>query len=58
MMAEDKVDLSKAVPQLAERQIVKGTVVRVDTEGVLVDVGAKSEGLIPSQEMSKPGAAP
>jgi len=57
MMAEDKVDLSKAVPQLAERQIVKGTVVRVDTEGVLVDVGAKSEGLIPSQEMSKPGAA-
>ena len=58
MMAEDKVDLSKVVPQLAERQIVKGTVVRVDTEGVLVDVGAKSEGLIPSQEMSKPGAAP
>lgn len=58
MMAEDKVDLSKAVPQLAERQIIKGTVVRVDTEGVLVDVGAKSEGLIPAQEMAKPGAAP
>ncbi|HEU5300531.1 MAG TPA: S1 RNA-binding domain-containing protein, partial [bacterium] len=57
-MAEDKVDLSKAVPQLAERQIIKGTVVRVDTEGVLVDVGAKSEGLIPAQEMAKPGAAP
>lgn len=57
-MAEDKVELSKAVPQLAERQIVKGTVVRVDTEGVLVDVGAKSEGLIPAQEMAKPGAAP
>ena len=53
---EEKVDLSKAVPHLAERQIVKGTVVRVDTEGVLVDVGAKSEGLIPAQEMSKPGA--
>ena len=55
---EEKVDLSKAVPQLAERQIIQGTVVRVDTEGVLVDVGAKSEGLIPAQEMSKPGAAP
>jgi len=54
---EEKVDLSKAVPRLAERQIIKGTVVRVDTEGVLVDVGAKSEGLIPAQEMSKPGAA-
>ncbi|HEU4798965.1 MAG TPA: S1 RNA-binding domain-containing protein [bacterium] len=55
---EEKVDLSKAVPQLSERQIIQGTVVRVDTEGVLVDVGAKSEGLIPAQEMSKPGAAP
>jgi 4-hydroxy-3-methylbut-2-enyl diphosphate reductase len=54
---EEKVDLSKAVPRLAERQIVKGTVVRVDTEGVLVDVGAKSEGLIPTKEMSKPGNA-
>src|SRR3990170_7011410 len=53
----EKVDLSKAVPHLAERQIVRGTVVRVDTEGVLVDVGAKSEGLIPTKEMSKPGAA-
>jgi 4-hydroxy-3-methylbut-2-enyl diphosphate reductase len=54
---EEKVDLSKAVPQLSERQIIQGTVVRVDTEGVLVDVGAKSEGLIPAQEMSKSGAA-
>jgi 4-hydroxy-3-methylbut-2-enyl diphosphate reductase len=54
---DEKVDLSKAVPHLAERQIVKGTVVRVDTEGVLVDVGAKSEGLIPTKEMSKPGSA-
>src|SRR3990170_3337189 len=54
---EEKVDLSKAVPHLAERQIVKGTVVRVDTEGGLVDVGAKSEGIIPTKEMSKPGAA-
>jgi len=51
---EEKVDLSR-VPHLAERQIVTGTVVRVDTEGVLVDVGAKSEGLIPAQEMSRPG---
>lgn len=55
---EEKVDLSKPIPQLSERQIIQGTVVRVDTEGVLVDVGAKSEGLIPAQEMSKSGAAP
>lgn len=61
MMAEDhqeRVDLSSAVPRLAERQIVTGTVVRVDTEGVLVDVGAKSEGLIPVTELARSGAAP
>lgn len=51
----DTVDLSEAVPPLQERQIVKGTVVRVDTEGVLVDVGAKSEGLIPPKEMTRRG---
>jgi len=40
---------------LQERQIVQGTVVRVDTEGVLVDVGAKSEGLIPPKELVRRG---
>jgi len=49
------VDLSEAVPTLQERQIVQGTVVRVDTEGVLVDVGAKSEGLIPPKELVRRG---
>jgi 4-hydroxy-3-methylbut-2-enyl diphosphate reductase len=52
------VDLSEAVPTLQERQIVKGTVVRVDTEGVLVDVGAKSEGLIPPKELVRRGDEP
>ncbi len=54
----EAVDLSEAVPSLQERQIVKGTVVRVDTEGILVDVGAKSEGLIPPKEMVRRGDAP
>lgn len=54
----DAVDLSEAVPTLQERQIVQGTVVRVDTEGILVDVGAKSEGLIPPKEMVRRGDAP
>jgi small subunit ribosomal protein S1 len=45
------------MPRIAERQIVQGTVVRVDTEGVLVDVGAKSEGLIPPNELSREGDA-
>ncbi len=54
----ETVDLSESVPSLQERQIVKGTVVRVDTEGVLVDVGAKSEGLIPPKEMVRRGDVP
>lgn len=32
-------------------EVVDGTVVRVDREEVLVDIGSKSEGLIPAQEM-------
>lgn len=54
----ETVDLSEAVPALQERQIVKGTVVRVDTEGILVDIGAKSEGLIPPKELSRRGEQP
>ncbi len=53
---DENVNLSDSVPTLAERQIVKGTVVHVDTEGVLVDVGAKSEGLVPPGELSRSGA--
>lgn len=54
--AGDDVDLAR-MPALAERQIVQGTVVRVDSEGVLVDVGAKSEGFIPPKELSARGDA-
>ena len=50
----DDVDLA-SMPSLSERQIVQGTVVRVDSEGVLVDVGAKSEGFIPPRELSARG---
>lgn len=52
----EEIDLAR-VPTLAERQIVQGTVVRVDSEGVLVDVGAKSEGFIPPKELSAQGEA-
>lgn len=34
-------------------QVVEGTIVRIGTEEVLVDVGAKSEGLVPSGELQK-----
>src|SRR2546426_149085 len=56
-IVDDPVGLAEKVSPLTERQIVQGTVVRVDNEGVLVDVGAKSEGLIPSAEMSREGSA-
>lgn len=49
--------LESKIPPLVERQIIQGTVVRVDTEGVLVDVGAKSEGIIPPNELSRQGAS-
>ena len=33
-------------------QIVEGTVVKVDKDEVLLDIGYKSEGVIPSRELS------
>src|SRR2546427_11398476 len=38
-IVDDPVGLAEKVSPLTERQIVQGTVVRVDNEGVLVDVG-------------------
>ncbi|HHY92764.1 MAG TPA: 30S ribosomal protein S1, partial [Firmicutes bacterium] len=44
---------------LQEGQVVTGKVVRVDNDGVLVDVGYKSEGVIPLAELSdKPFTTP
>jgi 4-hydroxy-3-methylbut-2-enyl diphosphate reductase len=53
-----QVDYSRTFRSLSEGDVVKGTVVHIDREGVLVDVGTKSEGLVPPQEMSRgvPGA--
>lgn len=39
---------------LSAGDIVPGTVVHVDEEGALVDVGTKSEGLIPTGELGEP----
>jgi small subunit ribosomal protein S1 len=56
MAAQQPDDMDVAgMLTLEERQIVQGTVVRVDNEGVLVDVGAKSEGFIPPKELSARG---
>ena len=46
-------NFSKAIPALNEGDVIKGTVVHIDREGVLVDVGTKSEGIIRRNELSR-----
>jgi len=38
--------------ELKDGQLVTGTVVKIDREGVLLDIGYKMEGVIPSRELS------
>jgi len=44
--------VEKTVVELGEGSLVTGTVVRVDPDEVLVDIGYKSEGVIPAKELS------
>lgn len=44
--------VDKTVVELGEGSLVTGTVVRVDPDEVLVDIGYKSEGVIPAKELS------
>jgi len=41
-----------AVREVRRGSVVEGTVVRIDQDEVLVDIGLKSEGVIPGREMS------
>src|SRR5438094_2275914 len=45
-------DYDAAFPTINEGEVVHGTVVRVDKDEVLVDIGYKSEGVIPVSELS------
>src|SRR4026209_153932 len=45
-------DYDAAFPEINEGEVVHGTVVRVDKDEVLVDIGYKSEGVIPVAELS------
>src|SRR6059036_1802579 len=45
-------DYESTFPDINEGQVVHGTVVRVDKDEVLVDIGYKSEGVIPTAELS------
>ncbi len=47
-IAPDAIDLGGA--EVAINALVEGTIIRVDSEMVLVDVGYKSEGMIPRNE--------
>ena len=40
-----------AYPELRRGEIIEGTVVGTDRDGILVDIGAKSEGVVPPSEM-------
>ncbi len=45
-------DYDATIPVINEGEVVRGTVVRVDKDEVLVDIGYKSEGVIPVGELS------
>jgi small subunit ribosomal protein S1 len=49
---EFEAAIAKSVVEFKEGDILEGTVVGVDAEGVLIDIGYKSEGLIPTAELS------
>ena len=45
-------DYDATIPVINEGEVVRGTVVRVERDEVLVDIGYKSEGVIPVSELS------
>jgi len=53
LSAEDfAAAVERTVVEFSEGSLVTGTVVRVDPDEVLVDIGFKSEGIIPASELS------
>lgn len=50
-MAQLLADEMDRMPSLRRGDVVDGTVVRVDRDGILVNIGAKYEGVIPAREM-------
>ncbi len=46
-------DLERATRTVRKGQLVRGIVVHVDDNGVLVDIGTKSEGVIPLNELAR-----
>jgi small subunit ribosomal protein S1 len=50
---QNVMDYEQNIPTFAEGDVVQGVVVHIDREGVLVDVGMKSEGIIHRNELSR-----
>ena len=50
--AESEMDYSHTFRELTEGDVVPGVVVHIDKEGVLVDIGTKSEGIIRPNELA------
>lgn len=50
------LDESLGVNDSLEGTVVKGTIVSIDNDFALIDVGLKSEGRVPLREFSQPGA--
>jgi 4-hydroxy-3-methylbut-2-enyl diphosphate reductase len=50
-VAVDEVSLNQEVRELSAGDVVKGTVVQISEDEILVDIGYKSEGVLPRQEM-------
>jgi small subunit ribosomal protein S1 len=63
---DDSMDMAALLAQeevaqfhsLRRGEVVEGTIISIGRDGVIVDIGAKSEGLIPVNEMHSLGADP
>jgi small subunit ribosomal protein S1 len=55
---KDWLDSAQPMKNLRRGEVVEGTIMGIQRDGVLVDMNAKSEGLIPANEMHSLGAAP
>ncbi len=49
----DDMSFASAVPAIVPESVVKGIIVRITRDGVVVDIGAKSEGIVSIDEFSK-----
>jgi len=54
LLKEAHLAPESAIPQYSQGAILKGTVVEISKDYVVVDVGLKSEGLVPVSEFSDP----